>query len=208
MSIAEISARSLAAAGDFAKTSVGWQVQRSLRQVGEWIEWVLFGNDSDRPDFSGWLPPDWVAQGLLGLLLAALASWAGWQAYQLLRPYWDAWRRQSGGAIAPQVPAPTPALSAAEWLARSQTAQRQGDYDAACRALYQAALCRLSDRHQIAPLSSRTDGEYRRLVRQLPQAQPYDLLIRTHERLCFSPAPVSAAMFEQCERAYQEIASS
>ncbi|MFQ3616945.1 MAG: DUF4129 domain-containing protein [Cyanobacteriota bacterium] len=195
-------------AGEFAKNSPGWQVQRSLQRAGEWIEWVLFGDNPNRPDFSGWIPPEWVLQGLFWLILGLLGVWVGWLLVQWLRPYWEAFQLRQRRAIAP-APAPqVPELTAAEWLARSQTAQRQGDYREACRALYHAALHRLSDRHQISPLPSRTDGEYLSLVNALPNARPYHVLIRTHERLCFSPAPVSAAAFEQCERAYREISSS
>ncbi|MDG2616370.1 DUF4129 domain-containing protein [Thermoleptolyngbya sichuanensis XZ-Cy5] len=196
------------AAGTFAKTSLDWQVQRSLQQVGEWIEWVLFGESPNRPNFSGWMPPEWVLQALFWGIVGLLGIWAAWWLVQWLRPYWEAFQRQQGRAIAPTPPAPAPELSTAEWLARSQAAQRQGDYREACRALYHAALHRLSERHQISPLPSRTDGEYLNLLNALPNAQPYEVLIRTHERLCFSPTPVSAAAFEQCERAYREISTS
>lgn len=195
-------------AGEFAKNSPDWQIQRSLRQAGEWIEWVLFGDSANRPSFSRWMLPEWVLQGLFWLIVGLLATWALWWFVQWLRPYWETFQRQQGRAIAPCPSTQPPDLTAAEWLAKSQAAQRQGDYREACRALYHAALHRLSDRHQISPLPSRTDGEYLSLVNALPNARPYRVLIRTHERLCFSPAPISAAAFEQCERAYREISSS
>ncbi|GAB4467567.1 MAG: DUF4129 domain-containing protein [Elainellaceae cyanobacterium] len=213
MSIAGILSGAIATAapdmaGEFAKNSPDWQLQRSLRQAGEWIEWVLFGNNPNRPSFSGWIPPGWLLQGLFWLIVGLLATWTAWLLVQWLRPYWEAFQLRQGRAIAPAPAAQQPDLTVAEWLARSQTAQRQGDYREACRALYHAALHRLSDRHQISPLPSRTDGEYLSLVNALPNARPYHVLIRTHERLCFSPAPVSAAAFEQCERAYREISLS
>lgn len=213
MSIAGILSGAIATAapdmaGEFAKNSPGWQFQRSLRQAGEWIEWVLFGNNPNRPNFSGWIPPQWVLEVLFWLIVGLLAIWTAWLLVQWLRPYWEAFQQRQERAIAPHPTAQTPDLTVAEWLAKSQAAQRQGDYREACRALYHAALHRLSDRHQISPLPSRTDGEYLSLVNALPNARPYHVLIRTHERLCFSPAPVSAAAFEQCERAYREISSS
>jgi hypothetical protein len=213
MSIAGILSAAIATAapdmaGEFAKNSPGWQLQRSLRQAGEWIEWVLFGDSPDRPNVSGWIPPAWMLQGLFWLIVGLLATWTAWLLVQWLRPHWEAFQLRQGRAIAPAPAAQVPDLTVAEWLARSQAAQRRGDYREACRALYHAALHRLSDRHQISPLPSRTDGEYLSLINALPNARPYHVLIRTHERLCFSPAPVSAAAFEQCERAYREISSS
>ncbi len=195
-------------AGEFAQNSPGWQLQRSLRQAGEWIEWVLFGENPNRPNGLGWTPPEWVLQGLFWLIVGLLATGALWWLVQWLRPYWEAFQRRQARAIARPSTDQVPDLTAAEWLAKSQAAQRQGDYREACRALYHAALHRLSDRHQISLLPSRTDGEYLSLVNALPNARHYYVLIRTHERLCFSPAPVSAAAFEQCERAYREISSS
>ncbi|BAU40358.1 hypothetical protein [Leptolyngbya sp. O-77] len=94
------------AAGTFAKTSLDWQVQRSLRQVGEWIEWVLFGESPNRPNFSGWIPPEWVLQALFWVIVGLLGIWAAWWLVQWLRPYWEAFQRQQGRAIAPRAPQP------------------------------------------------------------------------------------------------------
>jgi hypothetical protein len=68
-----------------------------------------------------------------------------------------------------------------------------------------AMLQRLNDSGLAPHHSSRTDGEYLQLVQQLSQPQPYQTLIMTHQRLCFSNAEVSSAVFEQCQQAYREI---
>ncbi|NJL50125.1 MAG: DUF4129 domain-containing protein [Leptolyngbyaceae cyanobacterium SM2_5_2] len=52
---------------------------------------------------------------------------------------------------------------------------------------------------------SRTDGEYLQSMAAQP-SRPYELLIRTHERLTFGQALATEETYQRCRRAYQEIA--
>ncbi|NEQ27810.1 MAG: DUF4129 domain-containing protein, partial [Microcoleus sp. SIO2G3] len=99
-------------------------------------------------------------------------------------------------------------LSVAGWLERSQKFQQQGNYQEACLCLYRAMLQRLNDAGIAPHQSSRTDGEYLQLIRQLPQPQPYQTLLMTHQQLCFSNTEASPSVFEQCQQAYREIEGS
>jgi len=84
---------------------------------------------------------------------------------------------------------------------------QQGDYAAACKALYMAGLARLNDTETVPYRPSRTDGEY---LAQLVDGsnRPYELLIRTHERLTFGDGQATEETYQRCRRAYQEIAQS
>jgi len=82
---------------------------------------------------------------------------------------------------------------------------QQGDYAGACQALYMAGLARLNDTEAVLYRPSRTDGEYLDCIVAQP-SRPYELLIRTHERLVYGDAPATEETYQRCRRAYQEIA--
>jgi hypothetical protein len=190
--------------GEFQQNSLGWQMQQAQQRVGEWIELVLFGNDPDGDPPFDWSLPDWLLEGLFWLFVIGLISWMGWQLYKLLNPYLDNSLRLGRSPTLVPTSQP-PKLTIAEWLGRSRTAQQQGDYREACRCLYLAMLQQLNDKDLISQQASRTDGEYLRLVQTLSDPHPYQMLIRTHEHLCFSDTAVSAETFDLCWQAFQEI---
>lgn len=191
--------------GSFQKTSLDWQLRLLQQRVGEWLERVFARND--RPSQSApqpWTLPEWFYQGIFWGVVIALAGWALWQIYRWLDPYLG--RSIFGrGAIATPAARSAPVVPSSEWLARSRLAQQRGDYREACRALYLAALQKLSESQLIPDLPSRTDGEYLGLVRSLPRSAAYQTLIRTHEQLCFSDAPISAETCDRCQRAYRDL---
>ena len=191
------------ASGTFEKTSFDWQLHQLQQQFGEWVQRLL-SNDSNAPE-QNWQLPEWLLNGLFWLIVIGLTSFLGWQVYRLLSPYWAAsWRsRQNIRAAASSTEMPV-----AEWLQRSRQAQQQGNYREACRALYLAMLQRLNDQNLIAQQPSLTDGEYATLLHTLStldRPQPYHLLLRTHERLHFSQATISAETCDRCWQAYREI---
>jgi hypothetical protein len=191
------------ASGTFEKSSVDWWIQQRQQQFGEWFESLFSGFRLGNLGGDQWMLPEWFLQGFFWFVIIGLAAGVLWQLYQIFRPYVDAYLKPEKG----RSPLSTrqPDLTAAEWLARSRTAQQQGNYREACRALYWSALCQLSDRNQIRQEVSRTDGEYLNLVLMIKQNKPYEVLIRTHERLCFSDEAISVDTFNRCWRAYQEI---
>lgn len=186
-------------AGTFAKNSLDWQLQKLSQQAGEWIEsWLP--NRVAVPETSPSLPA-WFLHTLFWVVALGLIVWAGWQLYRLFQPSF-----QSAGEREPVVCQP----SVADWLNQAKAAHQQGDYQAACRALYLGALQRLSDQELIPQQLSRTDGEYLTLLRSLHLAQPmqtpYQTLIRIHERLYFDRVVASAELYDRCWQAYEQIA--
>ncbi|HEY9626265.1 MAG TPA: DUF4129 domain-containing protein [Coleofasciculaceae cyanobacterium] len=193
------------AAGTFEKTSFDWQLRQLQQQFGEWLQ-RLFLNDSNLPSEKWQLPP-WLLEGLFWFIVIGLVSFLGWQLYRWLSPYLAVvWRsRQPSLAVSASTPE---ILPVAAWLQRSRQAQQQSNYREACRALYMAMLQRLNDQNLITQQPSRTDGEYATLLHTLStldQPQPYHLLLRTHERLCFSEADITAETYDRCWQAYREI---
>lgn len=192
----------------FQKDSLGWQLQLIQMRVREWFE-QLFQSPGDRrrgalsfPDFA--LSPE-VARVFFWVMVLALAGWLSWQLYRLLSPYlgreglfWRGAKRTAAAAGQGEQ------LTVAEWLARSRTYAQQGNYTEACRALYMAALRRLADQEILPEEPSRTDGEYLNALQVLPKVEPYQVLFRTHERLCFSQTEITKGNFHLCDQAYRE----
>jgi hypothetical protein len=189
------------ASGTFEKTNFDWWIQQQQQRSGEWFESLFSGIRMGSLGGEDWALPDWFLQGFFWTVIIAIVGGLLWQLYQIFQPYLDRYLKRERRS---PLPAP-PKLTAPEWLERSRQAQQQGNYREACRGLYMAALQQLSDRNLIRQEASRTDGEYLSLTSLLDPYQPYQTLIRTHERLCFSDAAVTAETYDRCWQAYQEI---
>lgn len=189
-------------AGSFEKNSISWQIQLLQQRLSEWWERLV---SPVRPALPNWSLSEDVVRVLFWTIVAVFVVWAGWQLYRLLHPYLYPWLPAQPQSVAAANPPAQSALTMAEWLQRSRTLAQQQNYREACRCLYLAMLRRLDDRQLIPETASRTDGEYLQLVRSLPNPQAYQVVIRTHERLCFSDAEISSALFEQCQQAVQAI---
>ncbi|CAA9242792.1 hypothetical protein AVDCRST_MAG92-1605 [uncultured Coleofasciculus sp.] len=137
-------------------------------------------------------------------MLALLLSWTALQIMRRLSPYFYSLTNQIKQS-ADNTKLLDKDLSIARWLQQAQKFQQQGNYRDACLCLYKAMLQRLNDSGVVLHQPSRTDGEYLQLVQQLPQSQPYQTLIMTHQELCFSNTEASLSLFEQCQQAYREI---
>ena len=197
----------------FEKNSLGWQLGQLQQRFGEWWELQTSQFSPNRPEASvpSWLnsPILWlIAKAAFWLVLALLLSWAALQIVRLLNPYFYSLRNQLSQPDDKARETLVSELSVAEWLERSQKFQQQGNYQEACLCLYKAMLQRLNDAGIAPHQSSRTDGEYLQLIQQLPQPQPYQTLLMTHQQLCFSNAEASPSVFEQCQQAYREIEAS
>jgi len=186
------------AAGRFAKNSLGWQLQKLTQWAEEGLERLFSGGKSSSAAPPPQLP-EWLLEAIFWLLALAAISWLGWQLYQIIRPYWDSLRIQAGSR---RIESNQPAT---DWLQQAKLAQAEADYGSACRALYMAALQRLSEQSLINQQLSRTDGEYLNLLQNLLLPQPYQVLIQTHERLQFDRFSASAELYAECWRAYQMI---
>ncbi|UBF26927.1 DUF4129 domain-containing protein [Kovacikia minuta CCNUW1] len=181
-------------------TSLGWQIQQLQQRIGEWLERIL--TPVGTPPIGE--PPEWLVKAVFWGVSLVLIGWVSQQLYTLLRFYFypSLLTESSPG----ETPLPPPkALTVEQWLQRSRTFARQGNYREACRSLYLAALERLNEDDLIPQELSRTDGEYHRLLQTIPNASPYQLLIHTHEQLCFGHAEISAETYDHCQRSFAEL---
>ncbi len=186
--------------------SPAWQLRQAMQNLGEWFEYQFSRVDVDGPEVPRWPWLGPVAEGLFWLMVAALTLWTGWLIYRGIIAYLDQRQRQAKTG-ATQFSAPTEAAlkQAAHWWREAHRLAQQGDYAAACKALYMAGLARLNDSEAVLYRASRTDGEYLDCMAANP-SRPYELLIRTHERLAYGDAPATEETYQRCRRAYQEIA--
>ena len=199
--------------GSYEKDNLSWQFQQLQQKIGEWWEMQLSRFTPglpDTPDFSGlsWLNSPIVgiiAKRIFWLLLAFLLSWTVLQLWHRAEIYIGFLRNRKSQLADRMTKASVTELSAAAWLARSQKLQQQGNYRDACLCLYMAMLQQLHERGILPHQPSRTDGEYWQLLEQLPQPIPYQILLMTHQQLCFSNSEASSFLFEQCQSAYREI---
>jgi hypothetical protein len=199
--------------GSYEKSNWAWQFQQWQKQVGEWWELQLSRFSPDFPGGSGWSLPAWlsspvlffIARVIFWVLIALLVCWIALQLMRRFSPYVYSWRNQLDQQSEKLTTTPDRTLSVADWLARSQNCQTQGDYREACLYLYRAMLQQLHDSGQVTQQPSRTDGEYLHLVQQFPQSRAYQRLLITHQQLCFSQTPASRSLFEECQQAYQQI---
>lgn len=192
-------------------TSLGWRAAQTVQRVSQWVEFQFSRIDVPAPRLS---LPDWpwllpLLQGLTWGILGALVLVLAWGIYQRLSTYLQ--QRNANQALAPvSVTSGPPLQRAQQYWQQAQTLAAQGSYGAACQALYLATLTTLDDRQQVPHQRSRTGREYLQRLAALPQwgttrLRPYQLLIRTHERLTFGAATATAETYQRCRRAYEEI---
>ncbi len=196
--------------GSFEKNNLGWQLSQLRQRVGEW--WEL--------KTSQILPnmelPSWVTSPILETIIKVifwvifglLVIWIVWQLGRLLYPYLYTLRSQGIQLTNSTTIAPIRDLSVTDWWQRSQKFQQQGNYREACICLYRAMLQQLHDKGIAKHQASRTDGEYLKVIQQLPQPNPYQTLLTIHQQLCFSKTEASSRMLEQCQQAYRDIETS
>jgi hypothetical protein len=194
----------LADFSDHRTNSLGWQIRQGFQRLGEWWEYQTSQWDIETPALPdwGWLEP--LGRGLFWLFVAVLVLWITWLLYQAVRTFLN--RQQGTPVSTPSGPSEAVLRQAAQWWREAQNLAKQGDYTGACRALYMAGLIRLNDTETVPYLASRTDGEYLFCIGQQAAPRPYQLLIRTHERLTFGGATANEETYQRCRRAYQDIA--
>ena len=194
------------AAEQFQKSDINWQVQQFFRQVGEWLE-LRFPRfqPPDAPDLPNWsFLSLWLEVGFW-TIVGVVVFWLMFQAYLLIRSYLNQNSAQFAKFLDRTAAGSRKEQTIAGWVKLAQEFQQQGNYREASRALYMAMLQRLSETKLIPIDQSRTDREYLRLVQLLPQSESYQMLLETHELLCFSRTPISAEMFDRVQRAYGNI---
>ena len=182
---------------NFQKTSWSWQLEQLQQRWGEWLQAKLTGV------FPKQNLPAWLISAMTYLLWFLLLAGLTWIIYQMVDFFWQkrGRRRQVSSPVALSLKAKT----IAELLAQSQQFQLQHNYSEACRCLYLAMLQRLHDASLIPHQNSRTDREYAELLKQLPTLQNSTVLLRTHEQLQFADRSISAAGFDSCQEAYNQM---
>lgn len=184
--------------------SLGWQLRQGLQRAGEWVDYQFAQMDIDGPELPDWPWLEPLGRGLFWLAVTVLAATSLWLIYRAVETY-----RGQQRDHAPQTPvrsSPEAVLKQAhQWWRQAQTLAQQGDFAGACQALYMAALLRLNDTKAVPYQPSRTDGEYLRCLDPQALTRPYQLLIRTHERLTFGADQATAETYHRCRRAYEEI---
>ena len=200
-------------AGSFKQDGLGWRINLLRQQFGEWSEYRLSQLDTGDWHWDwdlGWLQSKLLWQVIkfcLWSIIAIILVWLTWQLWLLLRPYWKRWQRPSDRYTSYTPPVVTPQLSSTDWVEQAQSARIAGDYRQAIFCLYQAMLQLLDEREVITAQPNLTDQEYRRslLNIQISPLSPYELLLLTHQRLCFSHAEADQTLWEECQQAYQQI---
>lgn len=192
--------------GSFKQNGLNWRIDLIKQRLGEWTEYQTSQLNSDWNWESFRATLLWqIIRFCLWSIIAILLVWITWQLWLLLRLYWKRWQRPRDRH---PVSIPTKIqLSAADWVERSQSARVEGNYRQAIFCLYQAMLLLLDERGIVTTQLSLTDEEYRRSLWKIPVTplNPYELLLSTHQRLCFSTAEADRALFEECQQAYQQI---
>ncbi len=193
------------AAEQFQKSDFNWQIQQFFRQVGEWIELRLQVQPPNVSDSPSWrFLSRWLEAGFW-LLVSLFTLWLIYQIYLWIRSYFNRNSSQMAKFLGRTAANAQKERTTSAWVKSAQEFQQQGNYREASRALYMATLQRLNETKLVPIDKSRTDREYSRLVQLLPQAESYQMLLETHELLCFSNTPISAEMFDRVQRAYGNI---
>jgi len=186
----------------FERTSWRWQLEQLQQQLGEWIEVKFRSADQD---LNLDLFPAWLGPLLVRLTWLAVAGLLIWFSYRVIYPYWRRWRLANRQSNLDLDRSSVQTYTVAELLDRSQQFQADRDYTQASRWLYLAMLQRLNDANLIPHQFSRTDREYLKLLTTLPPIEIGEVLVSTHEQLHFGNMPITAAGFERCQQAYQQI---
>ncbi len=189
----------------FEKSNLDWQLRQLYQNFSEWweLQWYkLFGHLANtrfptlkNPEF--WVK--FIADSLLFLLLALIVTLL-WRTRRSWLSYLQQWRSFSLPTFSSTEP-----VSVNDWLRRSQSYQKTGDYYQACRCLYLGMLQHLHEQSLIPQSVSRTDEEYRLLVLDLPRPDPYETLFIIHEQLCFAQQTASPHLYRRCQQAFQQI---
>lgn len=195
----------------FEKTNLGWQFGKLGQQVAEWMELQLSKLNFDwleqaRP--SGDMSFEWIEvffRGMFWVILAFLLSWLVLLALRLWPASWQRLRDLLNFSQTPASKPEQPMPTATEWLSQASKLRRSGDFSLAARCLYMAMLQVLSDSGRIQGQASLTDGEYRELLKNFSGRQSCEVLLSTHERLCFGEIAATLEDFEECQKALGEI---
>ncbi|MGK7878863.1 MAG: DUF4129 domain-containing protein [Crocosphaera sp.] len=190
--------------------NLGWQLSQWQQRISE--KWELIGtqlanNLADTP-FPSWLDSSLVkviSSLLFWGMIAVLLIWFIWKGQKWVKWYRRRLKYYNRQNMIKNVPETTLDHSVDYWVSQAQQAQQQGNYKQACQCLYQAMLQKLHNQEIIPHQSSRTDGEYEKIIAKMSQPQPYQQLLNIHQELCFGNFSASVSLVETCWQAYEKI---
>ncbi|MDB9314269.1 DUF4129 domain-containing protein [Spirulina sp. CS-785/01] len=188
----------------YQENGIGWQLHQLQRRIGEWYEYhTQSQSDNDGMDWTNSVWWEAFSQVVFWMVLAGVVFWLGWMLWQLLSPY--LYQLFQPSLQTPVSHSPDSPVTLSQWLSRSQQSQRRGNYTQACFCLYMAMLQRLHDQGIAQQQASRTDGEYLRIIQELPKPEAYQFLITTHQSLRFGRVTATRSLFEDCQRAFSQL---
>lgn len=139
---------------------------------------------------------------ILGVVIVIVALLAlAYGVYRLIAAFTRRGARAPGTRDAVALLRPR---SCAHWRERARAAARAGDFAAAIAALFAAALATLDERGIVAFDSTRTAGEYRRLVARAraPAGDGFDRLAERFVYAAYAQDVVTSEDFARAERAF------
>lgn len=188
---------------NYQKNGIGWQLRQWEMRIGEWLEARSPNRDETVENVTSAIDWEALSKVIFWVVIIGLGIWVSIILWQLLKPYIYEFFDHS-----PPTYSSDPKqheVSVSQWLNRVQHAQKQGNYDQACFALYMAMLQRLHDNNIALHEESRTDGEYLQLTQTLPKSESYQFLLATHQRLRFGRTSATRSLFEDCQQAYSQL---
>ena len=193
--------------------NLGWQISQWQQRLSE--RWELMGlklgEHLSDISFPSWLDSPLI-KGISHLLfwglIAWLLIWMSWKGQQWIKWYRRKIKSRNRQSIVQNIPETIQGHPVDHWIIKARQAQQQGNYQQACQFLYQAMLQQLHERKIVPHQSSRTDGEYGKLIAKIPQPQPYQQLLQIHQELCFGNCSASMSVVETCWQAYKKIEKS
>jgi hypothetical protein len=195
----------MAAESSIQTSSIPWQIRQLGKNLSEWIQLQLSGNEAPESPPPSFEFPAWIGQLLFWCLVIGAVIWFAWLIVKAIDRYIENRPRHRKPQPEVQLINDPIERGVAAWLRQAKQFEREGNWREACRALYMAALQLLHDRDWVPHQPSRTDGEYLQAIQPLPQPRPLQVLIRTHERSLFGGEVLGADNVQRCRRAYEEI---
>jgi hypothetical protein len=192
------------------KTSLSWQLSQLKQRFDEW--WELntqkMGDNIPNVDLFSWLNNyliESIIKTIFWLTLTGLLIWIALKITRLIESYITNLNNRNNPTIIQERKQETVILSVNKWLKRADYFQQQGNYRDAIWCLYMAMLQNLNDSNIAPHQESRTDGEYLKIIQQLPNYLDYQTLLINHQKILFGNKEATINMWEESLQAYRKI---
>lgn len=192
------------------KNSLSWQLYQLKQRFDEWQELQARKLDENIPDIDlfSWLNNDLVesiARFLFWIIITFIFVLFAFKVTNLLIIYFNKYNNKYSQNKIQKKTKNQEILSVNNWLKKADYFQQKGNYRDAVWCLYMAMLQKLNDQGIASHQLSRTDGEYLQIIQTLPNFSPYQILLINHQKLLFANQEATLNMWEECQKAFQEI---